>query len=86
MPPQMADIPFEVLERLRQDGSGPSGAAARALALAAKQKKFSRENKHRPAEMSSKKPVSRFREVIQASVLAGQPGSFARRHCCRSLL
>eukprot|EP00878_Enallax_costatus_P016274 GHUV01017071.1.p1 GENE.GHUV01017071.1~~GHUV01017071.1.p1 ORF type:complete len:227 (+),score=81.86 GHUV01017071.1:193-873(+) len=62
---QLADIPFEVLEKLHQDGKGPTPAAARAAAIAAKQKVFHRENKNRPQELSSKRPVSRFREVIQ---------------------
>lgn len=62
---QVADIPFEVLEKLHQDGKGPTPAAARAAAIAAKQKVYHRENKNRPQEVSSKKPVSRFREVIQ---------------------
>lgn len=62
---QLADIPFEVLEKLHQDGKGPTPAAARAAAIAAKHKTFHRENKNRPQELSSKRPVSRFREVIQ---------------------
>eukprot|EP00879_Flechtneria_rotunda_P021803 GHRR01022991.1.p1 GENE.GHRR01022991.1~~GHRR01022991.1.p1 ORF type:complete len:285 (+),score=98.94 GHRR01022991.1:173-1027(+) len=62
---QLADIPFEVLEKLNQDGKGPTAAAARAAAIAAKQQTFHRENKNRPQEVSSKRPISRFREVIQ---------------------
>lgn len=62
---QLADIPFEVLEKLHQDGKGPTPAAARAAAIAAKQNVFHRETKNRPQELSSKRPVSRFREVIQ---------------------
>lgn len=62
---QLADIPFEVLEKLKQDGIGPVGQAARAAAAAAKQKSFKRETKNRPQEVSSKRQVSRFREVIQ---------------------
>lgn len=62
---QLADIPLEVLTRLKQDGMGPVGEAARAAAAAAKQKTFKRETKNRPQEVSSKRPVSRFREVIQ---------------------
>jgi ribosomal RNA-processing protein 36 len=62
---QLADIPFEVLEKLNRDGKGPTPAAARAAALEAKHKVFHRETKNRPQEVSSKKPVSRFREVIQ---------------------
>ncbi len=62
---QVAQVPFEVLEKLRQDGTGLAGQAARAAALAAKKKTFHRETKNRPTEMSSKRPVARFREVIQ---------------------
>jgi hypothetical protein len=62
---RLAEVPFEVLEALHQDGTGPSGAAARAAAVAAKQLVFHRENKNRPQEVSSKRPVSRFREVLQ---------------------
>jgi ribosomal RNA-processing protein 36 len=62
---QLADIPFEVLEKLNRDGKGPTPAAARAAALEAKHKVFHRETKNRPQEVSSKRPVSRFREVIQ---------------------
>ncbi|WIA41240.1 hypothetical protein OEZ86_004852 [Tetradesmus obliquus] len=62
---QLADIPFEVLEKLSRDGKGPTPAAARAAALEAKHKVFHRETKNRPQEVSSKRPVSRFREVIQ---------------------
>jgi ribosomal RNA-processing protein 36 len=62
---KLSNIPLEVLERLRADGRGPVGAAARAAAAAAKQQTFKREHKYRPQEVSSKKPVGRFREVIQ---------------------
>jgi hypothetical protein len=66
---QVADVPFEVLEALRQDGRGPSGRAAREVARAAMeaQKNFHRANRHRPSEMTSKKPVPRFREIIQVT-------------------
>lgn len=65
-PLQGPDIPLGELEKLRQDGS-TSGAAmkARARALKAKGTSFKRENKHRPMEVSSKKPVPVFREVFQ---------------------
>lgn len=62
---QLADIPFEVLEKLSRDGKGPTPAAARAAAIAAKHQVFHRETKNRPQEVSSKRPVSRFREAIQ---------------------
>ncbi|KNA20894.1 hypothetical protein SOVF_048140 [Spinacia oleracea] len=56
---ELADIPFEELQRARSDGT---------LALHRKREsenKSKRANKNRPMEVSSKKPVSRFREVIQ---------------------
>ncbi|KNA22065.1 hypothetical protein SOVF_037370 [Spinacia oleracea] len=56
---ELADIPFEELQRARSDGT---------LALHRKRKsenKSKRANKNRPMEVSSKTPVSRFREVIQ---------------------
>ncbi len=63
---QLADIPLEVLARLKQDGLGPVGETARAASAAAKKKVFGkRETKNRPQEVSSKRPVTRFREVIQ---------------------
>ncbi|GFR40382.1 hypothetical protein Agub_g932 [Astrephomene gubernaculifera] len=94
---QVADVPFEVLETLRQDGRGLVGQAARAAAAraAAAERSFKRANKDRPQEMSSKRPVGRFREVIQlpskgfvdprfASASAAPPGkvndSFRRRY------
>lgn len=55
----LADIPFEELQKARSDGT---------LAVHQKsnsEKKSKRANKNRPVEMSSKKPVSRFREVVQ---------------------
>ncbi|KAF8062657.1 ribosomal RNA processing protein 36 [Scenedesmus sp. PABB004] len=65
---RLADVPFEVLARLAGDGAGPSPAAARAAAAAAKARgSFHRESKNRPQELSSKRPVSRFREVIQVA-------------------
>ncbi|GIL67430.1 hypothetical protein Vafri_20819 [Volvox africanus] len=62
---QVADVPFEVLDALRRDGRGLVGPAARAAAARASTRNFRRENKDRPLEMSSKRPVGRFREVIQ---------------------
>ncbi|KAG1680721.1 hypothetical protein FOA52_008053 [Chlamydomonas sp. UWO 241] len=64
---QVADVPFEVLEALRQDGSGPSGRAARDAARAGEhaQQSFHRANRHRPSELSSKKQVARHRDIIQ---------------------
>ncbi|GLI66249.1 hypothetical protein VaNZ11_009999 [Volvox africanus] len=62
---QVADVPFEVLDALRRDGRGLMGSAARAAAARASARTFRRENKDRPQEMTSKRPVGRFREVIQ---------------------
>ncbi|GLC44253.1 hypothetical protein PLESTB_000757400 [Pleodorina starrii] len=62
---QVADVPFETLEALRQDGRGLVGPAARAAAARAAASSFKRDNKDRPQEISSKRPVGRFREVIQ---------------------
>ena len=65
------DIPFEVLMELKKDGSGPSGKAAREAARKAQERNlsqdFKRANRHRPSEMSSKRPVSRHREIIQVT-------------------
>ena len=63
----MADVPLEALESLRQDGRGLVGHAARAAAAHAKEQKFTRANKDRPQEVSSKRAVGRFREVIQVA-------------------
>lgn len=62
---RLAEIPLEVVTKQLQDGKGPTGAVARAAAAAAKQQVFHRETKNRPQQLSSKRPVSRFREVIQ---------------------
>ncbi|KAG2488489.1 hypothetical protein HYH03_012993 [Edaphochlamys debaryana] len=62
---QVADVPFEVLEAIKRDGRGLVGQAARAAAARAAAATFKRDNKDRPQEMSSKRPVGRFREVIQ---------------------
>lgn len=56
---ELADVTFEELQRARSDGSD---MVYRKHNM---EKKGSRANKNRPMEMSSKKPVGRFREVIQ---------------------
>ncbi|XP_060172327.1 uncharacterized protein LOC132603327 [Lycium barbarum] len=56
---ELADVTFEELQRARSDGSD---TVYRKLNSEGKN---SRANKNRPMEMSSKKPVSRFREIIQ---------------------
>jgi len=73
---KLAEVPLEVLARLKKNGRGPVGEEARAAAMAAKQLHFSRENKHRPQEMSSKRPVGRFREVIQVPKSSGRDPRF----------
>jgi ribosomal RNA-processing protein 36 len=62
---RLAEVPLEAVTKLLKDGKGPTGAVARAAAAAAKQQVFHRETKNRPQQLSSKRPVSRFREVIQ---------------------
>lgn len=57
---ELANATFEELQRARSDGSDVVY-----LRKQNTQKKTSRANKNRPMEMSSKKPVGRFREVIQ---------------------
>ena len=60
-----ADIPLGELVALRQDGSTTAAAMkARARALKGKER-FKRAGRHRPVEMSSKKPVPVFRETLQ---------------------
>ncbi|KAH0663111.1 hypothetical protein KY284_028042 [Solanum tuberosum] len=56
---ELADVTFEELQRARSDGS------ATVYRKLYSEGKSSRANKNRPMEMSSKKPVSRFREIIQ---------------------
>ncbi|KAH0659497.1 ribosomal RNA processing protein 36 homolog [Solanum tuberosum] len=56
---ELADVTFEELQRARSDGS------ATVYRKLNSEGKSSRANKNRPMEMSSKKPVSRFREIIQ---------------------
>jgi ribosomal RNA-processing protein 36 len=62
---QVADIPLELLEQLKSDGKGLSGEAARKAAKEAAKKKYKRPSKNAPQELTSKRPVSRFREVVQ---------------------
>lgn len=62
---RLAEVPLEAVINQVKDGKGPTPAAARAAAVAAKQQVFHRETKNRPQQLSSKRPVSRFREVIQ---------------------
>ncbi|KAL3833551.1 hypothetical protein ACJIZ3_008287 [Penstemon smallii] len=57
---ELADVTFEELQRARSDGSEMVYRKRNA-----DKKGGGRANKNRPMEMSSKKPVSRFREVLQ---------------------
>ncbi|CAL8464266.1 g3801 [Coccomyxa elongata] len=63
-------LTFEQLEALRRDG-GLSHQAMKSLLRKQKEKEknrsFKRENKNRPMEMSSKRPVPRLREVVQVT-------------------
>ncbi|XP_016459513.1 uncharacterized protein LOC107783063 [Nicotiana tabacum] len=56
---ELADVTFEELQRARSDGSDTVYRKFNS------EGKSGRANKNRPVEMSSKKPVSRFREIIQ---------------------
>ncbi|XP_022849719.1 ribosomal RNA processing protein 36 homolog isoform X1 [Olea europaea var. sylvestris] len=67
---ELADVTFEELLRARSDGSEMVYRKSNA------EKKSSRANKNRPMEMSSKKPVSRFREVIQVPKRVGRDPRF----------
>lgn len=66
---RLSDLPLEQRERLLRDGSGPAGRAARDRARKALEAQRSLRRAHRdaPREMSSKRPVSRHREVLQVS-------------------
>ncbi|CAH9131161.1 unnamed protein product [Cuscuta epithymum] len=56
---ELAEVTFEELQKARSDGSEVM------YIKPALDKKGGRSNKNRPMEMSSKKPVSRFREALQ---------------------
>ncbi|KAJ4700740.1 Ribosomal RNA processing protein 36-like [Melia azedarach] len=57
---ELANITFEDLQKARSDGSHF------VYRKNSQEKKVGRANKNRPMEVSAKKPVSRFREVVQA--------------------
>ncbi|KAL3499409.1 hypothetical protein ACH5RR_038502 [Cinchona calisaya] len=57
---ELADVTFEELQRAKSDGSETVYRK-----FNSEKKSGGRANKNRPMEMSSKKPVGRFREVIQ---------------------
>lgn len=80
-----ADIPMGQLLALRQDGSaaGPAARARKAATAAAagdaspgEKPSFKREHKHRPAEMSSKRPVPVLREAFQGGRHRGRDPRF----------
>ncbi|XP_073129904.1 uncharacterized protein [Henckelia pumila] len=56
---ELAEVTFEELQRARSDGSEMVYRKTNT------EKKGGRANKNRPMEISSKKPVGRFREVVQ---------------------
>ena len=68
-------LPLGQLVALRQDGSTSADAMkARARALRHQGKaSFKREGKHRPVEMSSKKPVPVFRDTLQGGKRCAPP-------------
>ncbi|KAH7548568.1 hypothetical protein ACOSP7_031836 [Xanthoceras sorbifolium] len=57
---ELAEVTFEDLQKARSDGSHLVYRKGN------QEKKTGRANKNRPMEVSAKKPVSRFREVVQA--------------------
>ncbi|KAF8380323.1 hypothetical protein HHK36_027806 [Tetracentron sinense] len=57
---ELADVSFEDLQKARSNGSHSLYQKPNP------EKKVARANKNRPMEITSKKPVGRFREVIQA--------------------
>lgn len=57
---ELADVTFEELQKARSDGSHS------VYKIPNEEKKPKRANKNRPMEASWKRPVGRFREVIQA--------------------
>lgn len=60
------EITFEQLEQMRQHG-GITKQELQKVVERAKAKSFKRENKNRPMEMSSKRPVPRLREVVEGT-------------------
>mmetsp|Transcript_11711 Transcript_11711/g.18381 ORF Transcript_11711/g.18381 Transcript_11711/m.18381 type:complete len:286 (+) Transcript_11711:288-1145(+) len=76
---KLADVPFEVLQQLRRDGSHD-----RKQMIAAEQKKLQgsskapKPEKGAPTEISSKKPVSRLRQVVHVAKKKGVDPRFER--------
>lgn len=72
------EIPIGQLIALKQDGStaGPTSKARNRAVKAAAKGSFKREHKHRPVEMSSKRPVSVLRETLQTGRHHGRDPRF----------
>lgn len=83
-------LTFEQMEALRLNG-GLSQQAMKSLLHRQKEKEksrsFKRDNKNRPMEMSSKRPVPRLREVVQAAKkCAASSGVLCNTFCLAQLL
>lgn len=79
-----ADIPFEQLEKMRQHGGITKEQMRKMIEVSkerAKAKSFKRDNKNRPMEMSSKRPVPRYREVVEGAKRCSSPGSSLYNVC-----
>jgi ribosomal RNA-processing protein 36 len=77
-PNSVQDIPLGQLIAIKQDGStmGPEMRARANKLSKVKQTSFKREHKHRPVEMSSKKPVPVLREAFQGGKHRGKDPRF----------
>ncbi|KAG7670189.1 hypothetical protein Ndes2526A_g06522 [Nannochloris sp. 'desiccata'] len=77
-PNSVQDIPLGQLIAIKQDGStaGPEMRARAQNLSKVKQTSFKREHKHRPVEMSSKKPVPVLREAFQGGKHRGKDPRF----------
>ena len=77
-PNSVQDIPLGQLIAIKQDGStaGPEMRARAQKLSKVKQTSFKREHKHRPVEMSSKKPVPVLREAFQGGKHRGKDPRF----------
>ena len=67
---QVGTVPFEELVAVKQDGTTSKGALKPLSKRASDGNKvgdYKRDNKNRPMEMSSKRPVPRLREVVQVT-------------------
>jgi len=77
--PASDDIPIGQLVAIKQDGR-TTAAAMKSRAQSLKRKgtgaSFKRDHKHRPSEMSSKKPVPILRDTMQAGTRRGRDPRF----------